>query len=107
MKTRAKRPASRREESMAKNFVCLAGGAALRCSELPACGGVYATDQVAEWGSISAGVFGRSCVRAADRQVRSHPGGVGGGSCVDGDQFDDGPRAEAGAPRQIRRGARQ
>src|SRR5258708_715715 len=45
--------------------LCAKQSAALRCSQLPAYGGTYATDQVVEWRAISAGMFGISRIWAA------------------------------------------
>src|ERR1700682_1018400 len=87
--------------------LCAKQSAALRCSQLPAYGGTYATDQVVEWCAISAGMFGMSRIRAADRQVRSDSGGVGGGPRVDGDQRGDGCGAEGCSDGKVRGGERQ
>src|SRR5216684_5778435 len=81
------------------------GSAALRCNQLPTAGGAYAPDQVVEWCAIFAGMFGRSRIRTADRQVRSDSGGVGGGPRVDGDQRGDGGGPKAGVDRKVCCGA--
>src|SRR5437588_296616 len=94
-------------ERIAKDFVCLAESAALRCSQLPVCGGAYETNQVVEWCAIFVGLFGRSSIRTADRQVRSDSGGVGGGPRIDGDQRGAGRGPKACADRKARGGARQ
>src|SRR6266446_4304230 len=57
------------EQRLAKDFICLADGAALRCSQLPASGGAYAKDQVVWRCGIPPGVFSNSCLRSADRKV--------------------------------------
>src|SRR5260370_29844839 len=42
-------------------------------------GGAYATDRMAGWCAIAAGMLGMSYIRAADRQIRSDSRGIRGG----------------------------
>src|SRR5260370_33564520 len=100
-------PTSRRWHCLPKDFVCLAGGAALRCRQLPTYGGTYALCQMVGGCANRAGICGIPRFKSADRQVRSYPGGVGGGSGFDGDQSGHGAGAEIGAHRQVRSGTRQ
>src|SRR5439155_17808643 len=94
-----------RVRSLPMNFVCAKPVAALRCTQFPPLGGSYATKNMAHRHPG----FLRSPLRSrpADRKVRSDPGGVGGGPCVDGDQRGDRSGTEACAHRQVCRGTRQ
>src|SRR5438477_4866833 len=94
-----------RVRSLLMNFVCAKPAAALRCTQFPPLGGFHATKNMAHRHTG----FLRSPLRsrAADWQVRSGPGGVGGGPCVDGDQRGGRSGAEACAHRQVCRGTRQ
>src|SRR2546430_2331765 len=87
------------------DFVCAKPVAALRCTQFPPLGGFHATKNVAHRHTG----FLRSPLRsrAADWQVCSRPGGVGGGPRVDGDQRGDRCGTEACAHRQVCCGTRQ
>src|SRR5260370_41641599 len=88
-------------------IVCAKRRAALRCRHIPPRGGFRETTNTNSRTFPLLGLLRAPRARAADWQVRSYSGGVGGGPRLDGDQRGNGSGAEAGASREVRGGDRQ
>src|SRR6267378_8680175 len=59
-----------------RKFVCAKPATALRCRQLPARGGSYATDPVVDWNFLSFGMLGECRAGTTNRQDGYSSGGI-------------------------------